>query len=71
MQSTDIISKREELITQRLILLERLISYGFYWRNPEDVIEILLPILKKPSTSDSLCCVICSIMTVVCGDQSF
>ena len=48
----------EKLIIQRLIVLECLISYGFYWRDPEDVIEILIHILKKEvqSTGNSLCC---------------
>ena len=62
MQSYDIEAGREELNTQRLTVLERLISYGFYWRNSEDVIEILIRILKMnvdgdgdvPSTGNNL-----------------
>ena len=62
MQSTEIEPGREEQITKRLTVLERLISYGFYWRNFEDVIEILIHILKIhigvdvdiPSTGDNL-----------------
>ena len=62
MQSTEIEPGREEQITQRLTVLERLISYGFYWRNSGDVIEILIRILKIhvgvdvdiPSTGDNL-----------------
>ena len=52
MQSYDIEAGREELNTQRLTVLERLISYGFYWRNPEDVIEILIRILKMNVNGD-------------------
>ena len=56
----------EKLIIQRLIVLECLISYGFYWRDPEDVIEILIHILKKEvyvqSTGNSLCCCVISNM---------
>ena len=59
MQSTDIKPEREKLITQRLILLERLISYGFYWKNPDHVIDILVHIIKTdvqvhvPSTGNN------------------
>ena len=52
MQSYDIEAGREELNTQRLTVLERLISYGFYWRNSEDVIEILIRILKMNVDAD-------------------
>ena len=65
----------EKLITQRLTILERLISYGFYWRDPEDVIEILIHILKKEvhvqSTGNSLCCCVISNMVACCLSRLF
>ena len=65
----------EKLITQRLTVLERLISYGFYWRDPEDIIEILIHILKKEvhvqSTGNSLCCCVISNVVACCLSRLF